>query len=376
MAEKLPLIARTGSLRVADSSFVLAPIYFSASTSVSRSFQTSLPDPYFFQTSSVNTTDNGNQVTSQSLFNFTAQTTPEKYYYLTNAIIGVQSAQAATGVRVALKKENTADGFFVVKTGALSLTAFTYLFQGSNDAAAFVAPASTTATNTTYPLYIQGILSNSTTTGNFSNTIWLQSETAQTVTAVSESLFYNQFAGYSSSLNPTQSAFPLILTSSRIYTLESGDTVDQSVLPPTESRWFSQSLAANVTNASNTVYVNVFSLTGLTTNQRYLVNFYLIGSTPVTTTGLRLRAVTGSAYRGSILSPTSATAFAIQNSADGIAITNNSTAWPANNAKRLVYGEYTFIKGATDPAIQVISEINTSTVTIFSGSVVFYRAIN
>ena len=376
MAEKFPLITRTGSLRVADSSFVLAPVYFSASTSVSRSFQTTLPDPYFFQTSSVDTTDNGNQATSQSLFNFTAQTLPEKYYYLTNAILGVRSAATATGVRVALKKENTADGFFVVKTGALSLTAFTYLFQGTNDAAAFVAPATTTATNTTYPLYIQGVLNNSTNTGSFSNTVWLQSETAQTVTSVSGSLFYNTYAGYSSSLNPTASAFPLILTSSQIKTIGSADTLDQRTLPPTQSLWFSQSLAANVTNASNTVYVNVFSLTGLTTGQRYLVNFYLIGATPVTTTGLRLRAVTGSAYRGSILSPTSATAFAIQNSADGNNITNNSTAWPANNGKRLAYGEYTFVKGDTDPAIQVISEINASTVTIFSGSVVFYRAIN
>ena len=376
MAEKLPLIARTGSLRVADSSFVLAPIYFSASTSVSRSFQTSLPDPYFFQTSSVNTTDNGNQVTSQSLFNFNAQTTPEKYYYLTNAILGVQSAQLATGVRVALKRENTADGFFVIKTGALSLTAFTYLFQGSNDADAFVAPGTTTATNTTYPLYIQGILNNSTTAGNFNNTVFLQSETAQTVTSVSGSLFYNQFAGYSSSLNPTASSFPLILTSSRIQTIGSGDTLSQSVLPPTQSLWLSQSLATNVTNASNATYVNVFSLTGLTTGQRYLVNFYLIGSTPLTTTGLQIRAITGSAYRGSVWSPTSATAFSIQNSADGDNITNLSTAWPVNNAKYLSYGEYTFIKGATDPAIQTKSEINASTVTIFSGSVVFYRAIN
>lgn len=375
MAEYLPLILNTGSITTATSRYVINPIYFSASLVVSRSFQTTLPDPYYFQTSSADLTDSGNQSTSQSVFTFTAQTLPEQYYYLTNAILGVRSAATATGVRIGMRKANTADGFFVVKTGASSLTAFTYLFQGSADAFAFVAAGTTTATNTTYPAYVQGILNNSTTTGDFRNTVVFQSETAQTVTTVSGSVFYNKFAGYSSSFNPTASSFPLIVTSSGLSVMPTGHTLTQSVLFPTQSRWISQSLAANVTNGL-TSYNNIFTLTGLTTGQRYLVNFYLIASSPLTTTGVQLRAVTGSAYRGTIYSPTSATAFAIQNSVDGDNISNNSTAWQTNNVKRLAYGEYTFVKGATDPAIQLRSEVSASIVTVFSGSAVFYRPIN
>lgn len=376
MAEYLPLILNTGSITTATSRYVINPIYHSASLVVSRSFQTTLPDPYYFQTSSADLTDNGNEATSQSVFTFTAQTLPEQYYYLTNAILGVRSAATATGVRIGLRKANTADGFFVVKTGAPSLTAFTYLFQGSADAFAYVAAGTTTATNTTYPAYIQGVLNNSSTTGDFANTVLFQSETNQIVTTASGSIFYNKFAGYSSSLNPTQSSFPLIATSSGLSVMPVGNTITQSVLFPTESRWISQSLAANVTNGLNATYNNIFTLTGLTTGQRYLVNFYLIASSPLTTTGVQLRAVTGSAYRGTIYSPTSATAFSIQNSADGNNITNNSTAWQTNNAKRLAYGEYTFVKGATDPAIQLRTEVSGSIVTIFSGSVVFYRPID
>lgn len=375
MAEYLPLILNTGSITTATSRYVINPIYFSASLVVSRSFQTTLPDPYWFQTSSADLTDSGNQNTSQSVFTFTAQTLPEQYYYLTNAILGVRSAATATGVRIGMRKANTADGFFVVKTGASSLTAFTYLFQGSADAFAFVAAGTTTATNTTYPAYIQGVLNNSSTTGDFRNTVVFQSETAQTVTTVSGSVFYNKFAGYSSSFNPTASSFPLIVTSSGLSVMPTGHTLTQSVLFPTQSRWISQSLAANVTNGL-TSYNNIFTLTGLTTGQRYLVNFYLIASSPLTTTGVQLRAVTGSAYRGTIYSPTSATAFAIQNSVDGDNISNNSTAWQTNNVKRLAYGEYTFVKGATDPAIQLRSEVSASIVTVFSGSAVFYRPIN
>lgn len=376
MAEYLPLILNTGSITTATSRYVINPIYHSASLVVSRSFQTTLPDPYYFQTSSADLTDNGNEATSQSVFTFTAQTLPEQYYYLTNAILGVRSAATATGVRIGMTQANTADGFFVVKTGAVSLTAFTYRFQGSADAFAFVAAGTTTATNTTYPAYIQGVLNNSSTTGDFRNTVLFQSETNQIVTTASGSIFYNKFAGYSSSLNPTQSSFPLIATSSGLSVMPVGNTITQSVIFPTASRWISQSLAANVTNGLNATYNNIFTLTGLTTGQRYLVNFYLIASSPLTTTGVQLRAVTGSAYRGTIYSPTSATAFSIQNSADGNNITNNSTAWQTNNAKRLAYGEYTFVKGATDPAIQLRTEVSGSIVTIFSGSVVFYRPID
>lgn len=381
MAEYFPLVLLTGTNPVTGSivqtnnRYVIDPMFFSASLVVSRSFQTTLPDPYYFITNSVDLTDSSNQSLTAQLATFRMVARFERYYYLTNALLGIRSAATATGIRLAFSRTANS-GFFVLKSGALSLTAFTYLFQGSLDIQAFLAAGSTTATNTNYPAYLQGIIFNPNKSTDTSNTILIQSETNQTVTMASGSLWYQTFTGYSSSLNPTQSGFPLILSSSNIAVVPTGDTVTQSVLFPTQSRWISQSLAANVTGALNATYNNLFTLTGLTTGQRYLVNFYLIASSPITTTGVQLRAVTGSAYRGTIYSPTSATAFSIQNSADGINIANNSTAWQTNNAKRLAYGEYTFIKGATDPAIQVRTEISGSIVTIFSGSAVFYRSID
>ena len=158
--------------------------------------------------------------------------------------------------------------------------------------------------------------------------------------------------------------------------ISGSDTITSSFLPPTSSLWLSQSLATSVSTTSATVYSNVFTLTGLTTNQRYLVNLYMIGSSVFNTNGFRMRVVTGSQYMGTLWTPTSATAPAIQNSANGDNITSiTATSWPGDTTKYLVYGEYTFVKGATDPQVQIISENAGTAVTAVSGSVIYYRPI-
>ena len=377
MANYFPLFLDTGSIEVTNFGAVLNYINFPVTFSASASYLTRLPDPYYFQTQSTDLT-NASSATSTSLFEFTLPNTREQYYYTTDVLLGVQSTAGGTGVRVGLQTQNNADGILALKAGSISLTAFTYLYKGSQDNFTFVLPGTTTATNTTYPSQVKAILTNSTAgVGNFRNVVLLQSETANTVTAMSGSIVYNQYIGYSSSLQPVSSSqSPLIYSGSRLTVLESTDLLTQSILPTTQSLWISQSLVANVTTTDAVAYSNVFTLPGLLTNQRYLVNFYLIGASAATTTGLQVRVVTGSFYRGSTYSPTSATALAIQNSEDGTNITNLSTAWPVTNTKALVYGEYTFMKGATDPAIQVRSEIDGSAITVFSGSAVFYRLLN
>ena len=170
---------------------------------------------------------------------------------------------------------------------------------------------------------------------------------------------------------------PLYLLSGSLRPISGSDTVTSSFLPPTSSLWLSQSLATNVANTSNTVYANVFTLTGLTTNQRYLANLYIIGQSAAAATGFRMRVITGSEYMGTLWTPTSTTAPAIQNSANANNITSTTAGtWPTLNTKYLVYGEYTFVKGATDPQVQILSETNGTAVTAFSGSVIFYRPIS
>lgn len=169
---------------------------------------------------------------------------------------------------------------------------------------------------------------------------------------------------------------PLYTFSGSLKTISGSDTVTSSLLPPTSSLWFSQSLAANVANTSATAYANVFTLTGLTTGQRYLANLYLIGQSAAAATGFRMRVVTGSQYMGTLWTPTSTTAPAIQNSANANNITSiTAGTWPTVNTKYLVYGEYSFVKDATDPQVQILSETAGTAVTAFSGSVIYYRPI-
>jgi hypothetical protein len=103
----------------------------------------------------------------------------------------------------------------------------------------------------------------------------------------------------------------------------------------------------------------------------------MIGSSALATTGFRMQVALGSEYRGTLWTPTSTTAPAIANSADSNNITSNiATNWPLANGKYLIHGEYTFVKGATDPQVNIVSEIASSAVTAFSGSVIFYRPIS
>jgi uncharacterized delta-60 repeat protein len=170
---------------------------------------------------------------------------------------------------------------------------------------------------------------------------------------------------------------PLYLLTGSLKQISGSDTVTSSFLPPTASLWLSQSLTASVSNSSATVYATVFSLPGLVTNKTYLANLYIIGNSAAAATGFRMRVVTGSSYRGTLYTPTSTTAPAIQNSANANNITSiTAGTWPTLNTKYLVYGEYTFVKGTTDPQVQILSETAATFVTATSGSVIFYRAID
>jgi hypothetical protein len=120
----------------------------------------------------------------------------------------------------------------------------------------------------------------------------------------------------------------------------------------------------------------VFIVTNLTNGAPYLVNFYLIGRSAATGTGVQIRAVSGSNFNGSIYVPSSATAIGIQNSAGGTDITNLATAFPAATADRLIWGEYTFIANSTSHSIELKSEVSASAVSINTGSVIFYRQIH
>jgi len=90
-----------------------------------------------------------------------------------------------------------------------------------------------------------------------------------------------------------------------------------------------------------------------------------------------MRVITGSQYNGTLWTPNSTTAPVIQNSENGDNITSIGISnWPAANGKYLIRGEYTFIKSALDPQVQIISEVAGSAVTAVSGSVIFYRPIS
>jgi uncharacterized delta-60 repeat protein len=174
---------------------------------------------------------------------------------------------------------------------------------------------------------------------------------------------------------PNTPKSPLYFNSGSLSTVSGSDTITSSFLPPTSSLWLSQSLATSIGVNSTTNYTNVFTLTGLTTGQRYLVNLYMIGLSDSVSNGFRMRVVTGSQYMGTLWTPTTTAAPAIQNSSNGDNITSIiANDWPTTSGKYLVYGEYTFVKGATDPQVQIISRTGATT-TAISGSVIFYRPI-
>lgn len=376
MADFYPLFYNGVGMEETFTSSILNIVNMPVTRSISASYNTRMPDSYYFYSQSADITTATNAV-SASVFEFTVPNTLEQQYYLVDSVIGVQSTAGATGVRMGLQTQNNGDRALAIKAGSTSLTAFVYAYQGTQDAFAFALPGTTTVANTTYPYNIKGWITNSTASvGPFRNVVLVQSETNNNVSTQSGSLFYPLYAGYSSSVAPISSSYgSLSLSGSFIKAISGDDLVTQSVLTPVTTGWTSQSLTVNIATGSNVAYQNLFTLTGLTTGVRYLVNFYLIAQSPLTTTGVQVRAVTGSFYRGSIYAPSSATALSIQNSADGADITNLNTGWTVNNEKALIWGEYTLVKTANDPQIQVRSEVSASTVTVFSGSIVFYRPL-
>jgi hypothetical protein len=379
MAELNPLFLDTGSIRQMTSSlntivdYIHLPVTQSGS---SRIFTTNLPDPYLFASQS-QIVSIATSTTSSSLYQYNIRNRVEKYFYSLDAIIGVSTTDLTVGARIGLERSQLANTAFNIRSPS-SLTAFTFACVTTLSSTVFVLPAGHAAANTIYPTHIRGLTSNTltSTTSSISNTYLIQPETNTLVSAVTGSIFYNQFAGYSSSFAPT-SSIPIYLDSGSLKAVSGSDTIAQSFISPTSSLWLSQSLATDVANTSNTVYSTVFTLTGLTTGQRYLANLYMIGSSALATTGFRMRVVTGSQYNGTLWTPTSTTAPAIQNSANGDNITSIiATNWPVANSKYLIHGEYTFVKGTTDPQVQIISETSGTAVTAVSGSVIFYRPIS
>jgi len=379
MAELNPLFLSTGSIRQISSSFNAVTDYIHLPISQSGSsniFTTTLPDPYLFASLSANVI-NGVAGTSASIYQYNIPNRVEKYFYASNAIIGISTPAVGTGVRIGLQRSQFPNTAFNIKS-PISLTSFTFANVTTQATTTFVLPGGHAVANTIYPTHVKGFTSNvlTSSTSSISNIYVLQPETNQLVSASAGSIFYNQFVGYSSSFTPT-SSIPIYFNSGSLNTISGSDTVISSALPPTSSLWLSQSLATSVSTTSATVYSNVFTLTGLTTGQRYLTNLYMIGSSAATNNGFRMRVVTGSQYIGTLWTPTSTTAPAFQNSENGDNITSISTLdWPAANGKYLIYGDYTFVKGATDPQVQIISENAGTAVTAVSGSVIYYRPIS
>jgi len=374
MASYFPLYRNTGSIQTSNSGSLIDFIFLTSS--FSASFNTTvLPDPFIFYSSSANTS-NALSATSSSLFSFSLPTRAEKYYYTADAIIGVRTTATTTGVRIGLQKDNVGDGAAIIKV-ASTLTAYTLANIGTATGTTFALPASMAAINTKYPAIVKGVYTNSTTASTFNNQILLQPETNNSVTADSRSIFYTEYAGYYLTGSYVSSSYsPLRLANGTMQIITGSDTLTGSIFPSTSSLWLSQSLAAQVSTTNTASYSNVFVITDLTNGAPYLVNFYLIGRSAATTTGVQVRAVSGSNFNGSIYVPTSATAVGTQNSAGGTDITNLATAFPAATADRLIWGEYTFIANSTSHSIQLKSEVNASAVSINTGSVIFYRLIN
>lgn len=374
MAEYFPLSIKTGSISVTDNRELVDFIFLTSSFSASY-YTTALPDPFIFYSNSVDIT-NTDSVTSSSLFTFSLPTRTETYYYTADALIGVRTSAAATGVRVGLQKANNADGTAIIKV-ASTLTGYTLANIGTGTGTTFALPGSMAALGTKYPAIVKGLYENSTNIGDFNNQILLQSETANLVTADSRSIFYTEYAGYYlTGSNVTASYSPLRLDIGTMQEITGIDIITGSVLPSTSSLWLSQSLATQVSTTSATVYSNVFVVTNLTNGAPYLVNFYIIGRSAATTTGVQVRAVSGSNFNGSIYVPSSATAIAIQNSAGGTDITNLALNFPAVNADRLIWGEYTFIANSTSHSIELRSETAGTAVSANTGSVIFFRRID
>jgi hypothetical protein len=377
MAELNPLFLSSGSIRQMTSSlntvvdYIHLPVTQSGSSGI---FTTNLPDPYLFASQSVNVIVSQNNI-NQPIYKYDIPNRLENYFYTSNAIIGVSTTNAGIGVRIGLLRSQLANTAFNLKS-PITLTSFTFANVTTLSNTTYVLPGSHPAINTIYPTHFKGFTSNilTSSTSSISNTYVVQSEGTSVVSASAGSIFYNQFVGYSSSFTPT-SSIPIYFNSGSLNIASGSDTITPSFLPSTSSLWLSQSLETSVVSA-NTNYATVFTLTGLTTGQRYLVNLYMIGSSSTLVNPFRVRVVTGSQYNGTIWIPVTTNAPFIQNSANGDNITvGNPTQWPADNTGYLIYGEYTFVKGATDPQVQITANTTTYSISALPGSVIFYRPI-
>jgi len=379
MAELNPLFLSSGLIRQITSSlntvvdYIHLPVTQSGSSGI---FTTNLPDPYLFASLSADITSNNASINT-TLYQYNIPNRVENYFYSSDALIGVSTTNPIVGARVGLIRSQLANIAFNTKS-ASTLTGFTFLNVTTQANTVYVITPGHAAANTIYPTHIKGLTSNILTNSqsSISNTYVLQPENNTRVSASAGSVFFNQFAGYSSSFTPT-SSIPIYFNSGSLNIASGSDTITPSFLPPTSSLWLSQSLATSVVNGSVFNYATIFTLTGLTTGQRYLVNLYIIGASAATDNGFRMRVIQGSQYVGTLWTPISTTAPAIQNSENGDSITSITAGnWPVANGRYLVYGEYTFIKGAIDPEVQILPEFSGVSVAAISGSVIFYRPIS
>lgn len=383
MATYFPLfLSSSGFIKTTTASNVLDYRFFNV-TGSANPYSSSLPDTFYVQTASadVNNAGTNNQV---EVINFPVQALKEKAYFLTRAIVGARTATAAQEARVGLTVASAADGLTALEHPS-SLTALQYRFYGSADTPAENTSATTTAAaNTNYGDHIYAITQNSSPTTNMSNKVIIVAGGGATVTADAGTTYMsNEFFGLSSSVTPAISPLdPLTLSgsvsTSRIKVIGTGDTLNESVLPPTSSLWVSQSLATALSTTSATVYTTIFTLTGLVDGARYLVNCYLAARSAATATTVDFLVSNANNHIGTIWTPETATTYEFLNGADGTELRSEAAAtFAAANADRLVRMEYTFTKAVgSDPTIAFKSETGGTTVTVQAYSMVFYRRID
>jgi hypothetical protein len=356
---------------------VVQASHFPVSAS-SNLYFTNLPDPIYYITSSVTQSIAQPLPGTTTVFLSTVKNFRNTQVHSPFYLLGTRTAVAASGPTIDYGTNSATKAINIAI--ASTATALTRGIGGTGDGLFRSVAAGLAVANTTYPTTIQGVTYNDSVLFPTNVTdffIGLASENTDRVTINSGSIYLNRFIGYSSSLAPVTSSRPLNISGSSIAQIPAGNLISSSVLFDTASLWQSQSLATDVANTSNTAYVTVFTTTGLTNGKRYLANLYLIGRSAAAATGFRMRVITGSNYLGSLFTPTSTTAYAIQNSADGNNITSiTAGTWPTLNTNFLVYGEYSFVKTAAgDPQVQILSETGGTAVTAGSGSVLFYRVI-
>lgn len=385
MANYFPIALVNGSIYNMDSTKVVNPAFFSVTRSIaptSNSFATNLPDPYLFQTQSTEVSVSTNGVSS-SVMSFTFPARQETQYYISEVLLRASSATFnRTGPRISIDRTNLSDGFFRIQA-ATGISTVIYLNQGTKDSRATASMTDTAASNYDVPIISKGLFFNSTNNINVNNTIYIETSASVNVTSKTGSIFYNHFVGFSSSLTPfTSNMAPIALISGTFDSITTGDLITQSVLPPTASYWFSSSLNTQVTNTNTSSWTTIFTISGLTDNKTYLVNYFLKCQSAATTTGVHLRVASGSNYNGMLYSVSSgnntAPSTVSNNPSLGTSQIQNTipTGMPSANSDRLFWGEYSVTKATgLNPTIELRSEVSGSRVLANSGSVVFWRLI-